>query len=125
MSLSSFKVHVHRGHARLRFSDGHGRDLKGSEVMPIVAFTSDLVAKIARRRRGKIHGFSVDLISGVLRATVCPRSGEAEVVRIEGAHMTPRPSPVEAVAYSARSSDVETTIVGGEVLYDRDGTPRG
>lgn len=93
MSLSSFKVHVHRGHARLRFSDGHGRDLRGSEVMPIVAFTSDLVAEIARRRRGKLRGFSVDLTSGVLRATVAPRRGEVEVVRIDGAEFETKVRP--------------------------------
>lgn len=40
------------------------------------------------------------------------------VVSLQGAHMIPRPAPVAAVAYSARSSDVEMTIVGGEVVYE-------
>ncbi len=40
------------------------------------------------------------------------------VVSLEGAHMVPRPAPVAAVAYSARSSDVQMTIVGGEVVYE-------
>lgn len=39
------------------------------------------------------------------------------VVSLQGAHMTPRPDPVAAVAYSARSSDVKMTIVGGEIVY--------
>ena len=40
------------------------------------------------------------------------------VVSLQGAHMVPRPDPVAAVAYSARSSDVEMTIVAGEVVYE-------
>lgn len=83
MALSSFKFHVRRGHVRLHFSDGQGRDLEGREVMPVVAFASDLVAEIARRRRGHLRGFSVDLGRGVLRATVDVHDG-IEVVRIDG-----------------------------------------
>ena len=40
------------------------------------------------------------------------------VVSLQGAHMVPRPAPVAAVAYSARSSDVQMTIVGGEAIYE-------
>ncbi|MFV8755373.1 hypothetical protein ACNOYE_32890 [Nannocystaceae bacterium ST9] len=83
MALSSFKLHVRRGHARLHFSDGRGRDLEGAALMPMVAFASDLVAEIARRKRGPLRGFSVDLGRGVLRATVDIDDG-VEVVRIEG-----------------------------------------
>ena len=46
------------------------------------------------------------------------RLADIAVIRLEGAHMTPRPDPVAAVAYSARSSDVEMTIVGGEIIYE-------
>lgn len=85
MALSSFKLHVRRGHARLHFSDGAGRDLEGAAMMPMVAFASDLFAEIARRKRGRLRGFSVDLGRGVLRATLDGREGEpVEVVRIEG-----------------------------------------
>jgi hypothetical protein len=93
VALSSFKIHVRRGHARLHFSDGRGRDLEGAELMPMVAFASDLVAEIARRKRGPLRGFSVDLGRGVLRATVDVRDG-VEVVRIDGPEFesTVRPS---------------------------------
>lgn len=84
MALSSFKIHVRRGHARLHFSDGQGRDLEGAALMPMVAFASDLVAEIARRKRGPLRGFSVDLGRGILRATVDVSTG-IEVVRIDGA----------------------------------------
>jgi hypothetical protein len=93
VALSSFKIHVRRGHARLHFSDGQGRDLEGAALMPLVAFASDLVAEIARRKRGPLRGFSVDLGRGILRATVDASDG-IEVVRIDGAEFesTVRPS---------------------------------
>lgn len=61
--------------------------------MPLVAFASDLVAEIARRKRGPLRGFSVDLGRGVLRATIDVSDG-IEVVRIDGAEFetTVRPS---------------------------------
>ncbi len=83
VALSSFKIHVRHGHARLHFSDGRGRDLEGAALMPMVAFAADLVAEIARRKRGPLRGFSVDLGRGVLRATVDARDG-IEVIRIDG-----------------------------------------
>ena len=43
---------------------------------------------------------------------------DISVVSLQGAHMVPRPAPVAAVAYSARSSDVQMTIVGGEVIFE-------
>lgn len=52
--------------------------------MPMIAFASDLVAEIARRKRGHLRGLSVDLCRGILRATVDGCAG-VEVVRIEGA----------------------------------------
>ncbi|NVB40407.1 hypothetical protein G6O69_21385 [Pseudenhygromyxa sp. WMMC2535] len=81
--LSSFKFHTQRGHARLRFTDGQGRDLEGHAVLPMAAFTADLIAEIASRSRGKLRGFSVDLGRGVLRATI-DKNGSVEVVRIDG-----------------------------------------
>lgn|GEM_PF-3035653 len=101
MALDSFKFHVQRGHVRLHFSDGRGRDLEGHAVMPMVAFASDLVAEIARRKRGNLRGLSVDLNRGVLRATVdvaaCAGTSlnrSIEVVRIDGRDFesTVRPS---------------------------------
>ena len=32
--------------------------------------------------------------------------------------MTPRPAPVQAVAFAARSADVEMTTVGGENIFE-------
>lgn len=84
MALSSFKFHVRRGHARLHFTDGRGRDLEGRAIMPMVAFASDLVAEIASRQRGQLRGFSVDLGRGILRATLDNPEGDVEVVRIDG-----------------------------------------
>lgn len=52
-------------------------------MMPMIAFASDLVAEVARRKRGKLRGLSVDLDCGVLRATVDGCAG-IEVVRIDG-----------------------------------------
>jgi hypothetical protein len=108
VALDSFKFHVQRGHVRLHFSDGRGRDLEGHAVMPMVAFASDLIAEIARRKRGNLRGLSVDLNRGVLRATldvacvdldVAPsvdggRNRGVEVVRIDGRDFesTVRPS---------------------------------
>src|SRR5262245_14421876 len=83
VALDSFKLHLRRGHLRLHFSDGRGRDFEGREVMPVVAFASELVAEVARRKRGHLRGLSVDLGRGILRATV-DGSGGIEVVRIEG-----------------------------------------
>ena len=40
------------------------------------------------------------------------------VVRLEGPHMTPRPYPEAAVAFAARSNDVEMPIVGGEIIFE-------
>jgi hypothetical protein len=84
VALSSFKLHVRRGHARLHFSDGGGRDLEGAAMMPMVAFASDLFAEIAKRKRGRLRGFSVDLGRGVLRATLDGQDQAIEVVQIEG-----------------------------------------
>jgi hypothetical protein len=82
--LASFKFHARRGHLRLQFSDGCGRDLEGRAVMPMVAFACDLVAEVARRKRGQLRGLSVDLDRGVLRATVDVGAKTVEVVRIDG-----------------------------------------
>lgn len=84
VGLASFKFHARRGHLRLCFSDGCGHDLEGRAVMPLVAFASDLVAEVARRKRGLLRGLSVDLESGVLRATVDVDGHTVEVVRIDG-----------------------------------------
>lgn len=83
MALESFKFHVRRGHLRLHFSDGRGRDLEGRAMMPMIAFASELVAEVARRKRGPLRGLSVDLSRGVLRATV-DIDQTVEVVRIDG-----------------------------------------
>lgn len=53
--------------------------------MPMVAFACDLVAEVARRKRGRLRGLSVDLHRGVLRATVDVDAKTVEVVRIDGA----------------------------------------
>lgn len=93
VALDSFKFHLRHGHVRLHFSDGRGRDLEGRAMMPMVAFASDLVAEVARRKRGSLRGLSVDLGRGVLRATLDVNHG-IEVVRIDGRDFesTVRPS---------------------------------
>ena len=53
-------------------------------MMPIVAFASDIFAEIAKRKRGRLRGFSVDLGRGVLRATLDGHDDGVEVVQIEG-----------------------------------------
>ena len=56
---------------------------------------------------------------GIDAGTLAPgKLADIAVVALQGAHMVPQPDPIAAVAYSARSSDVETTIVGGEVVYE-------
>jgi hypothetical protein len=72
-----------RGHLRLHFSDGRGCDFEGRAMMPMIAFASDLVAEVARRKRGHLRGLSVDLGRGILRATVDGCTG-VEVLRIDG-----------------------------------------
>lgn len=98
VGLASFKFHARRGHLRLHFSDGQGHDLEGRAVMPMVAFASDLVAEVARRRRGRLRGLSVDLDRAVLRATVDVDAKTVEVVRIDGAefesHVRPSSGPL-------------------------------
>ncbi len=98
MTLASFKFHARRGHVRLHFSDGGGHDLEGRAVMPLVAFAADLVAEVARRKRGQLRGLSVDLDRGVLRATVDVDAKTVAVVRIDGrefeALVRPRSGPL-------------------------------
>jgi hypothetical protein len=66
--------------------------------MPMVAFASDLVAEVARRKRGQLRGLSVDLDRGVLRATVDVDPKTVEVVRIDGpdfeSHVRPNSAPL-------------------------------
>lgn len=83
VALDSFKFHLGRGHLRLCFSDGQGRELEGRAVMPMVVFASDLVAEVVRRKRGQLRGLSVDLGRGILRATVDGCEGP-EFVCIDG-----------------------------------------
>ena len=106
MALDSFKFHLRRGHVRLRFSDGHGRDLEGRAVMPLVAFASDLVAEVVRRKRGQLRGLSVDLGRGILRATVDGATGP-EQVRIDGPDFesTVRPSSAPLIEWAEYNFD--------------------
>ena len=55
------------------------------------------------------------LEAGILRPGLL---ADMAVVSLQGAHMTPRPAPIPAVAYTARSSDVEMTLVGGEIIFE-------
>ncbi|MCA9685199.1 MAG: hypothetical protein KC457_23660 [Myxococcales bacterium] len=93
MGLDSFKLHPRGGRAQLRFSDGEGRDLAGAELMPVVAFSSELVAEITRRHRGRLRDFCVDFERGVLRATLDGQTGEVETVQIEGREFEARVRP--------------------------------
>ena len=112
MALDSFKLHLRRGHLRLHFSDGHGRDFEGREVMPVVAFASELVAEVARRKRGHLRGLSVDLERGILRATVDGSMG-IEVVRIEGPEFesSVRPNSGPLIAWAETNFDAVAECV--------------
>lgn len=46
------------------------------------------------------------------------RLADIVVVDLQAPHLTPRHRTVAALAYSASGSDVEVTIVGGEVVYE-------
>lgn len=67
--------------------------------------------KLATRGGAKFLGID----AGVLEAGML---ADITVVRLEGPHMTPRPYPEAAVAFAARSNDVEMTIVGGEIIFE-------
>jgi hypothetical protein len=112
VALDSFKIHLSRAHLRLHFSDGHGRDFEGREVMPLVAFASELVAEVARRKRGRLRGLSVDLGRGILRATVDADKG-IEVVRIEGAEFesSVRPNSGPIIAWAETNFDAAAECV--------------
>lgn len=53
--------------------------------MPVMTFASDLVAEVARHKRGRLRRLSVDLGRGILQATVDGDGGVEEVLRIDGA----------------------------------------
>lgn len=74
--------------------------------MPVVAFASELVAEVARRKRGSLRGLSVDLGRGILRATVDGGKG-VEVVRIEGADFESnvRPNSGPLIAWAEYNFD--------------------
>ena len=83
MELTSFNFSSQRGKLSLRFADGTGHELHGSQLMPVVAFASDLLAEVARRKRGRIHGLRVDLSRGVLSAIIGGGDGP-ETLEIAG-----------------------------------------
>ena len=66
--------------------------MEGHALMPMVAFASDLVAEVARHKRGRLRGLSVDLCRGILRATV-DASDKVEVVRIDGVEFETKVRP--------------------------------
>lgn len=74
--------------------------------MPVVAFASELVAEVARRKRGHLRGLSVDLERGILRATLDGREG-IEVVRIEGREFesSVRPNSGALIAWAETNFD--------------------
>ena len=74
--------------------------------MPVVAFASELVAEVARRKRGSLRGLSVDLGRGILRATVDGGKG-IEVVRIEGPEFesSVRPNSGPLIAWAEHNFD--------------------
>ena len=40
------------------------------------------------------------------------------MVGVNRPHLQPLSNPIATIAYAARGSDVETTIVGGQVIYE-------
>ncbi len=78
----------------------------------MVAFASELVAEVARRKRGSLRGLSVDLGRGILRATVDGGTG-IEVVRIEGPEFesSVRPNSGPLIAWAETNYDVMAECV--------------
>jgi hypothetical protein len=74
--------------------------------MPVVAFASELVAEVARRKRGHLRGLSVDLGRGILRATIDGCKG-IEVVRIDGREFesSVRPNSGALIAWAENNFD--------------------
>lgn len=66
---------------------------------------------LATRGGAEFLGIEAGVLSPGLLADIT-------VVSLEGPHMTPRPAPIPAVAFAARSADVEMTIVGGEIIFE-------
>jgi 5-methylthioadenosine/S-adenosylhomocysteine deaminase len=52
------------------------------------------------------------------------RLADIAIVDLRGAHLAPVHRTVAALVHCARGSDVETTIIGGEVVYERGQTTR-
>ena len=69
--------------------------------MPVVAFASDLLAEIAQRKRGRIHGLCVDLSRGILSATIGGSEGP-EHLEIAGSEFEAvvRPNSVSLVKWA-------------------------
>ena len=67
---------------------------------------------LATRGGAEFLGIEAGVLSPGLLADIT-------VVSLDGPHMTPRPAPIPAVAFAARSTDVEMTIVGGEVIFEQ------
>ncbi|MDG2427013.1 MAG: amidohydrolase family protein [Acidimicrobiales bacterium] len=63
--------------------------------------------------RGGAEFLGID--AGVLRPGML---ADITIISLEGVHMTPRPAPIQAVAFSAMSTDVKVTIVGGEIIFE-------
>ncbi len=80
---------------------------------PTVSAAADVV-DMATRRGAELLG----LQTGVLATG---RPADLIVVDLDAPHLTPAHDPISHAVYAARGSDVETTIVDGEVLMeDRD-----
>jgi len=71
--------------------------------MPMVAFASDLLAEVARRKRGCLDQLCVDLVRGVLEATVASAEGPARV-QIQGAEFETavRPASTSLIHWAER-----------------------
>ncbi|HUP89261.1 MAG TPA: amidohydrolase family protein, partial [Longimicrobiales bacterium] len=66
---------------------------------------------ITTRAGAEILGFDVGALEAGKAADFC-------VVRLDGAHATPSPDPLNALFHAARGSDVSYTVVEGRVLFD-------
>ena len=69
----------------------------------------DMATRNAARALGRIGEL------GVIAPGAC---ADLAVVSTSGAHMNPHSNPIPMLVYCAQASDVEMTIVGGNIVYD-------
>ena len=73
---------------------------------------SDEALDLATRGGARLMGIDAGVLAPGMLADIT-------VVGLSGAHLTPHHDVPAALVYAARGSDVELTIVGGQVVYEQ------